>query len=146
MLRWKKIASTIAFLIGFGLVSLTVHEFFHYVTVQALNGVGFITYDRTGGYTWWAADTDYVWLIQLSGGLFTGIFFLLFFWLLPFLSNTKHDTNIEVAAFCYGLGNLVYAPSEILTQHSMTGALIFSIGFAAGMVLYFTKISNWMYK
>lgn len=147
MLTWKKIASTLLYLAGFYLISLTVHEFFHYITVIKLDGAAFITYNWYHGYTTWAIpNAEHNWIVQLSGGLFTGIFLLVFFWFLPFLSKTKHDTNLEVSAFAYGLGNILYAPSEILIQHNLIGASIFAIGFIVAGFFYITKISTWIYE
>ncbi|MCH9017832.1 MAG: hypothetical protein IIB89_08765 [Chloroflexi bacterium] len=55
------------------------------------------------GFTHFTATPDHVWAVQLSGGLLTGAFFLSAFWVWAWSSDTPHDTNLEVAAFTWGL-------------------------------------------
>ena len=59
-------------------------------------------------------------------------------------SDTPHDTNLEVAAFTWGVGNLAYAPIEVLTSSPTVAVLMFGIGFTAAAVLYIVKLSNWI--
>ena len=136
--------STLAFLAAFGLVALVMHEFFHCVVMQALGGEGYITFSMREGFTHFTVTPDYVWAVHLSGGLLTAAFFLLAFWIWAWSSDSPHDTNLEVAAFTWGVGNLAYAPIEALTSSQAVGLMMFGIGFAAAAVVYFVKLSNRM--
>ena len=144
MTRWKRGISTLAYLVGFGLVALVMHEFFHLAVLQALGGEGYITFSTREGFTHFTATPDNVWAVHLSGGLLTAAFFLLAFWVWAWSSDSPHDTNLEVAAFTWGIGNLVYAPIEMLSYSQTVGAMMFGVGFAAAAILYFAKLSNWM--
>ena len=66
-------------------------------------------------------------------GLLTAAF-LLVFWMWARLSSTAHDTNLEVAAFTAGIGNLVYAPTELLTASQAVGVAAVVAGWAAAAV------------
>lgn len=136
--------STVAYLVGFGLVALVMHEFFHLATLQALGGDGYITFTMQEGFTHFTATPDNVWIVHLSGGLLTAAFFLLAFWVWAWTSDSPHDTNLEVAAFTWGIGNLVYAPIEMLAYSQTVGAMMFGVGFAAAAIVYFVKLSKWM--
>ena len=138
------VGSTLALVLGFGLVATVLHEFFHLVTLQMLGGAGYITFDWGLGFTHFTGAPSHVWVVQLSGGLLTGGFLLLVFWFWAWSSRTVHDTNIEVAAFSWALGNLAYAPIETVTSSPELGALAFGIGFIGAAVLYFTKLMNWL--
>ena len=87
---------------------------------------------------------DNVWAVHLSGGLLTGIFFLSAFWIWAWSSDSPHDTNLEVAAFTWGIGNLAYAPIELLGSSQAVGVMMFGVGFAAAAIVYFVKLSKWM--
>ena len=43
--------STLAHVLGFGLIALVLHEFFHLLVLQTLGGEGFITFDWELGFT-----------------------------------------------------------------------------------------------
>ena len=60
------------------------------------------------------------------------------------VQHSPHDTNLEVAAFTWGIGNLAYAPIEMLVSSQAVGAMMFSAGFAAAALVYFVKVSKWM--
>ena len=136
--------STLAYLVGFGLVALVMHEFFHYVVLRALGGDGYITFGMQEGFTHFTVTPNHVWAVNLSGGLLTGAFFLSAFWVWAWSSNSPHDTNLEVAAFTWGVGNLAYAPIEMLTSSPTVGVMMFGIGFVAAAIIYFVKLMNWM--
>ena len=74
------VSSTLANVVGMGLVALVLHEFFHLVTLQALGGSGYITFGWDLGLTHFTELPDHLWAVRLSGGLLTGAFLLLFFW------------------------------------------------------------------
>lgn len=143
MKLWKRVLSTLSYLIGFGLVSLTVHEFFHLVTLKALGGDGFITFSLEQGFTQFTEAPNLVWPVELSGGILTAAFFLGAFWVWAWSSKTVHDTNLEIASFSVGIGNLTYAPTELLASPEW-GLLAFGVGFAAAAILYFAKLSAWL--
>ncbi len=136
--------STLAYLAGFGLVALVMHEFFHLLVLRALGGDGYITFSLREGFTHFTATPDNVWAVHLGGGLLTAAFFLLAFWVWAWSSDSPHDTNLEVAAFTWGIGNLVYAPVEMLVSSQAVGAMMFAVGFTAAAILYFVKLSKWM--
>ncbi len=144
MSRRKRAISTLAYLIGFGLVALVMHEFFHLAVLRALGGEGYITFTMREGFTHFTATPDNVWAVHLSGGLLTAAFFLLAFWVWAWSSDSPHDTNLEVAAFTWGIGNLAYAPIELLVSSQAVGVMMFGVGFAAAAVVYFVKLSKWM--
>ena len=144
MSRRKRAMSTLAYLIGFGLVAMVMHEFFHLAVLRALGGEGYITFTMREGFTHFTATPDNVWIVHLSGGLLTAAFFLLAFWVWAWSSDSPHDTNLEVAAFTWGIGNLAYAPIEMLVSSQAVGAMMFSAGFAAAAIVYFVKVSKWM--
>jgi len=129
---------------GFGLLTVVLHEFFHLVTLQALGGEGFITFDWEFGFTHFTEPPSHLWAVQLSGGLLTGAFLLLAFWYWARSSRTVHNTNIEVAAFAWALGSLAYAPTELLATSPIVGLTAFAIGFSAAGVMYFRKLIKWI--
>ena len=141
---WHRVMSTLAHVLGFGLVALTLHEFFHLLVLQALGGAGFITFDWELGFTHFTEPPSYLWAVQLSGGLLTGAFLLLIFWFWAWSSRTVHNTNMEVAAFAWALGNLAYAPIELMTSSPAAGAGAFGIGFSTAALLYFTRLMSWL--
>ena len=59
------------------------------------------------------------------------------------ISSAPHDTNLEVS-FTWGIGNLAYAPIELLGSSQAVGVMMFGIGFAAAAIVYFVKLSKWM--
>lgn len=136
--------STLAYLVGFGLVAMVMHEFFHLAVLRALGGDGYITFTMSEGFTHFTTTPDNVWIVHLSGGVLTAAFFLLAFWVWAWSSDSPHDTNLEVAAFTWGIGNLAYAPIEMLVSSQAVGVLMFGVGFTAAAVLYFVKLSKWM--
>ena len=144
MSRRKRAMSTLAYLVGFGLVALVMHEFFHLLVLRALGGDGYITFTLREGFTHFTATPDNVWAVHLSGGLLTAAFFLLAFWVWAWSSDSPHDTNLEVAAFTWGIGNLAYAPVEMLVSSQAVGVMMFAVGFTAAAILYFVKLSKWM--
>ena len=129
---------------GFGLITLVMHEFFHFAALQALGGDGYITFSTQEGFTHFTTTPSHVWAVKLSGGLLTAIFFLSVFWVWAWSSDTPNDTNLEVAAFTWGIGNLAYAPVELLTSSPEVGVAAFGIGFSAAAAVYVVKLSNWM--
>ena len=144
MSRRKRAMSTLAYLIGFGLVALVIHEFFHLAVLRAMGGEGYITFTIREGFTHFTATPDNVWVVHLSGGLLTGVFFLSAFWVWAWTSDSPHDINLEVAAFTWGIGNLAYAPIELLNSSQTVGVMMFAVGFTAAAILYFVKVSKWM--
>ena len=144
MSRRKRAMSTLAYLIGFGLVAMVMHEFFHLAVLRAMGGEGYITFTMREGFTHFTTTPDNVWVVHLSGGLLTGAFFLMAFWIWAWSSDSPHDTNLEVAAFTWGIGNLAYAPIELLVSSQSVGVMMFGVGFAAAAMMYFVKLSRWM--
>ena len=136
--------STLAFVVGFGFVSLVMHEFFHFVMLRAFGGDGYITYSLTLGFNHFTVTPDHVWAVELSGGLLTAVFFLSAFWIWPSISDSPNDTNLEVASFTSAIGNLAYGPTEMFTSSEPIGVAAFGIGFAAAAVLYFFKLAKWI--
>ena len=65
--RSKRAMSTLAYLIGFGLVAMVMH------VLRALGGEGYITFTMREGFTHFTVTPDYVWAVYLSGGLLTGV-------------------------------------------------------------------------
>ncbi len=141
---WHRVLSTLAHVLGFGLVGLVLHEFFHLVVLQALGGKGFITFDWELGFTHFTEPPSYLWVVQLSGGLLTGAFLLVVFWFWAWSSRTVHSTNTEMAALAWALGNFAYAPIEMMTSSPTVGAIAFGIGFSAAALLYFTRLMDWL--
>ena len=45
---WQRVLSTLVYILGFGLVALVLHEFFHFAALRALGGEGYITF----GWGW----------------------------------------------------------------------------------------------
>ena len=144
MSRRKRVMSTLAYLIGFGLVAMVMHAFFHLAVLLAMGGEGYITFTMREGFTHFTTTPDNVWVVHLSGGLLTGAFFLMAFWIWAWSSDSPHDTNLEVAAFTWGIGNLVYAPIELLASSQAVGVMMFAVGFTAAALVYFVKLSKWM--
>lgn len=141
---WQRAMSTLAYVMGFGLVALVLHEFFHYVTLLALGGGGYITFDWEQGFTNFTELPNHLCAVQMNGGLLTAVFLLVVFWFWAWSSRTIQDTNIEVAAFTWALGNLAYGPIEIVTSLPIVGAMAFGIGFSIAGAVYFTKLMNWI--
>ena len=141
---WHRVVSTLAHVLGFGLIGLVLHEFFHLVVLQALGGEGFITFDWELGFTHFTEQPSYLWVVQLSGGLLTGVFLLFVFWFWAWSSGAVNNTSIEVAAFAWALGSLAYAPTELLASSPTIGLVAFVIGFSAAAAVYFMKLMNWV--
>ena len=96
------------------------------------------------GFTHFTEPPSYLWVVQLSGGLLTGVFLLFVFWFWAWSSRTAPNINVEVAAFAWALGNLAYAPIEMMTSSPTLGALAFGVGFSTAALLYFTRLMNWL--
>ena len=141
---WHRGMSTLAYILGFGLIALVLHEFFHFVTLRALGGDGYITFSWGHGLTHLVDQPSHLWAVYLGGGLLTGVFFLVVFWIWAWSSRTVHNTNIEMAAFAWGLGSIAYAPTELLASNPTIGLIAFALGFGAGAAVYFTKLLNWL--
>lgn len=141
---WQRLSNTLTHVLAFGLVATVLHEFFHFVALRALGGEGYITFDWNMGLTHYTSLPDFLWAVQLSGGLLTGVFLLCVFWFWPWSNGSTHSTNTEVAAFAWALGNLVYAPAETLTSSPAVGAIAFGLGFGVAGLLYFTRLMNWL--
>jgi hypothetical protein len=58
---WQRILNTLVYVFGFGLVALTLHEFFHLVTLQAVGGEGHITFGWGTGLTHFTQPPTHVW-------------------------------------------------------------------------------------
>ena len=125
---------------GMGLVALVLHEFFHLVTLQALGGSGYITFDWDLGLTHFTSLPNHLWAVRLSGGLFTGAFLLLFFWYREYSSRSARNISREMASFAWALGHLAYAPAEMLGYPPTAVALAFGIGFGAAGTVYLKKL------
>ena len=110
----------------------------------ALGGEGYITFRTQEGFTHFTTIPDNVWAVHMSGGLLTAAFFLLAFWVWAWSSDSPHDTNLEVAAFTWGVANLACAPIELLVSSQAVGMMMFGAGFTAAAVIYFVKLSKWM--
>ena len=132
--------NTLANVAGFGLVALVLHEFFHFVTLQALGGSGYITFDWDLGRTHFTGLPNHLWAVRVSGGLLTGAFLLLFFWFREYSSGAARNMSRELAAFAWALGHLAYAPVEMLGYSPTVGALAFGIGFGAAGAVYLKKL------
>ena len=139
-----RVLSTLAHVLGFGLIALALHEFFQLVVLQALGGEGFITFGSELGFTHITELPSHVWAVQLSGGLLTGAFLLVVFWFWAWTSRSAPNINMQVAAFAWGFGYLAYAPVEMVTSSATMGAMAFGIGFGVAGVLYFTRLMNWL--
>ena len=134
------VLSTLAGVAAVGLVALVLHEFFHFVTLQALGGSGYITFDWDLGRTHFTGLPNHLWAVRLSGGLLTGVFLLLFFWFREYSSRSARNMSRELAAFAWALGNLAYAPVEMLGYSPTMGALAFGIGFGTAAAVYLKKL------
>ena len=134
------VLSTLADVAVFGLVALVLHEFFHFVTLQALGGSGYITFAWDLGLTHFTGLPNHLWAVRLSGGLLTGAFLLLFFWFREYSSRSVRNMSRELAAFAWALGHLAYAPVEMLGYSLTVGALAFGIGFSAAGAVYLKKL------
>ena len=132
--------STLADLAGLGLVALVLHEFFHFVSLQALGGSGYVTFEWEMGRTHFTSLPNHLWAVRLSGGLMTGAFLLLFFWFREYSCRSAHNMSRELAAFAWALGHLAYAPVEMLGYSPTVGALAFGIGFAAAAAVYLKRL------
>ena len=141
---WHRVGSTLAFLAGFGVVALVLHEFFHFVTLRALGGDGYITFDMELGLTHFNHLPSRLWAVHLSGGLLTGVFLLVVFWFWSWSSRSVQNTNIEVSAFAWALGSLAYAPTELLASSPAMGLTAFGIGFSVAGLVYFVKLMDWV--
>lgn len=143
MKLWQKIGSTLSYLFGFYFISLTLHEFFHFITLYILGGKGYITFSLLKGFTHFTSPPKYIWLVHLSGGLLTAIFLLLIFWFWPHISKTSNDLNLEIAAFTWAIANLLYAIPEVLGLSLLIGTGIFALGFSIAALIYFVRLSKW---
>ena len=134
------VSSTLANVVGMGLVALVLHEFFHLVTLQALGGSGYITFGWDLGLTHFTELPDHLWAVRLSGGLLTGAFLLLFFWRREYSRHSGRNISREMAAFAWASGHLAYAPIEMLGYSPTAEVSAFGIGFGAAAALYLLKL------
>lgn len=141
---WHRVMSTLACVLGFGLIALVLHEFFHFVTLLALGGDGYITFGWEQGLTHFVKQPSHLWAVHLSGGVLTALFFILVIWFWAWSSRTAHDVNVEAAAFAWALGSIAYAPTELMATSPAVGAVAFGIGFSIAGAVYFMKLMNWM--
>ena len=139
-----RVMSTLVLVATFGVVALVLHEFFHFVVLRALGGDGFITFNMELGLTHFTLLPNHLWLVHLRGGLLTGGFLLVVFWYWAWSSGSGHLTSVEVAAFAWALGHIAYAPTELITSSPLLGAIGFGVGFGVAVILYFTKLMNWL--
>ena len=96
-----------------------------------------------GGSSHLTATPDYVWTVALSGGILTSAFFLPAFWVWARFSATLNDTDLEVAAFfAAGIGNLVYAPTELIMASQAEAVAASVVGFAVAAAVCFFRLSR----
>ena len=141
---WHRVISTLACVLGFGLIAVVLHEFFHFLTLRALGGDGYITFGWEQGLTHFVDQPSHLWAVNLSGGLLTALFFILAIWFWAWSSRTAHSVNVEAAAFAWALGSIAYAPTELMATSPAIGAAAFGIGFSIAGAVYFVKLMNWL--
>lgn len=125
------------------MVALVLHEFFHFVALYALGGEGYITFSWAFGFTHFTEPPSHIWIVHLSGGLFTGVFLLAVFWIWAWSSRSRDNTGMEAGAFVWAAGSLAYAPVEVITGSPVAAGAAFGLGFTVATGLYFVRLMNW---
>lgn len=97
--------------------------------------------------------------VDLSGGLFTGLFLLIVFWpgaratrsrqsqqspQSPILPKSRDNTGMEVGAFVWAIGNLAYAPIEVATSSPTAAVIAIGAGFTVAAMGYFVSLMDWI--
>lgn len=141
---WHRALSVLSYVIGFGLVAMVLHEFFHFVALYALGGEGYITYGLEIGLTHFTQFPNHFWIVQLSGGLLTGLFLLSVFWFGTWSSRPRSNTGMEAGAFVWAVGSMAYAPMEVITTSPIAAAAAFGVGFTLAATMYFVRLMDWI--
>lgn len=141
---WQRALNALSYIVGFGLVAMVLHEFFHFVALYALGGEGYITFSLGVGLTHFTEFPHNSWVVQLSGGLLTGVFLLVIFWFGAWSSRPRNNTGMEAGAFVWAVGSLAYAPMEVITTSPAAAAAAFGVGFSVAAALYFVRLIDWI--
>lgn len=141
---WQRAFTALSYLVGFGLVAMVLHEFFHFVALYSLGGEGYITFSMAVGLTHFTQFPDHAWVVAISGGLLTGVFLLVIFWFGAWSNRPNSNTGMEAAAFVWAIGNLVYAPMEVVTSSPAAAAAAFGVGFTLAAAWYFVRLMDWI--
>lgn len=134
--------------ITFLVLSIPLHEFFHYIVLLALGGRGTISFfDNLAsmGHLSIIQPPAYgLWLVTLSGGVGVAAFFLLLLYLPARLSATLHDLHYETAALTIALVHLSYAFTELVSpSHTILANLLPSLGAALALLLIVPRLLKW---
>ncbi len=92
---------------GYFLLSIPVHETFHFIALRALGGDGYVVFTLRGGWTAFSDLPRHDWLVLLAGGVLTALVFTSFFWWL--VGRRRDWSPLAVAAV-----HLAYAPTELV--------------------------------
>lgn len=141
---WQRALNALSYLVGFGLVAMVLHEFFHFVVLYGLGGEGYITFSLGVGLTHFTQFPDNPWVVQLSGGLLTGVFLLTIFWFGAWSSRPRNNTGMEAGVFVWAVGSLAYAPMEVITTSPTAAAAAFGLGISVAAALYFVRLMDWI--
>jgi len=113
MKRQKTVDLIITFVVWF-IVTLPIHEFFHYITAMALGGKGMgITYPNLlSGLCSFPTPFPHMWIAYLAGGVGTAVVMFLLAWR-ALLSPTKWDEDEVISLFVLGGVQLGYGVVEV---------------------------------
>ncbi len=89
------------------LLSIPLHETFHFIALRVLGGDGYVVFSLRGGWTAFSDLPRHEWLVLLAGGVLTALCFSTFFWWL--VGRRRDWSPLAVAAV-----HLAYAPTELL--------------------------------
>ena len=54
----------------------------------------------------------------------------------------SENTGMEMGAFVWAIGNLAYAPFEVMTSSPAAAVMGFGVGFTLAAMLYFTRLMD----
>jgi hypothetical protein len=133
----KTIDLIITFVVWF-LVSMPIHEFFHYIAAMALGGKGMsIIYSNPlSGWCSVPSLFPHMWVAYLAGGVGTALVMFLLAWR-ALLSPTKWDEDEVFSLFILGGAQFGYGVAEVsLLYYPYWFNILAPMGAFAGSLLF----------
>jgi len=126
------------------LISGFIHEDFHLLSAQLLGYNGRIQFDSFTQFVFYY-DLPYPtgwkdFVIGLSGGIGTGILFLLF-WFFALKEKTIDRINYGIPFLALGIGQIVYTPFDAISYHLTLLGTVIGLIFGVSMsIFYYRKL------
>lgn len=130
------------------LATVTIHEFWHWTTLTALGGQGYVTYPHwlNGWISIERWPQHGAWIVGFAGGIGVAVTFAPF-WLLSRLTPTRWDLWLEAVVAAMVTWQVLYGIGEGLSWWWPTaltvGLVVSSVGGAAVLAVYWWWLWRW---